>query len=179
MGSGGAISALRAIRLLRVFKLARSWTSFRELLQKMIITLKDIRNFSVLMLIFMFIFTLLGMEMYAYRVLYVDDDLSAVASKDDKDNKVGSYPRANFNDPFNGVITVFIVLIGEDWNSSMYDHFRSEGYVAHFFFIILFILGNLILLNLFLAILLKNFEEPPGKDEEEEEDDGKPKIPIT
>jgi hypothetical protein len=80
MGSGGAISALRAIRLLRVFKLARSWTSFRELLQKMIITLKDIRNFSVLMLIFMFIFTLLGMEMYAFRVLYVDDDLSAVAS---------------------------------------------------------------------------------------------------
>ena len=39
---GGAISSLRAVRLLRVFKLARSWTSFRELLQKMIITLKDI-----------------------------------------------------------------------------------------------------------------------------------------
>lgn len=70
-------------------------------------------------------------------------------------------------------------MIGEDWNSSLYDHYRSEGLVAHFYFITLFILGNLILLNLFLAILLKNFEEPPGKDEEEEDDDGKPKIPIT
>lgn len=39
---GGAISSLRAVRLLRVFKLARSWTSFRDLLQKMIVTLKDI-----------------------------------------------------------------------------------------------------------------------------------------
>jgi hypothetical protein len=29
---GGAISSLRAVRLLRVFKLARSWTSFRDLL---------------------------------------------------------------------------------------------------------------------------------------------------
>ena len=29
---GGAISALRALRLLRVFKLARSWTSFAKLL---------------------------------------------------------------------------------------------------------------------------------------------------
>jgi len=66
VGGGGAISALRAVRLLRIFKLARSWTSFRELLQKMVITLKDIRNFSVLMLIFMFIYTLLGMELYAY-----------------------------------------------------------------------------------------------------------------
>jgi hypothetical protein len=39
---GGAFSSLRAVRLLRVFKLARSWTSFRELLAKMIVTLKDI-----------------------------------------------------------------------------------------------------------------------------------------
>ena len=41
-GGGGAISSLRAVRLLRVFKLARSWVSFRELLQKMIVTLADI-----------------------------------------------------------------------------------------------------------------------------------------
>ena len=32
IGGGGAISSLRAVRLLRVFKLARSWTSFRDLL---------------------------------------------------------------------------------------------------------------------------------------------------
>lgn len=69
-GGGGAISALRAIRLLRVFKLARSWTSFRELLQKIIITLKDITNISVLLLLFMFIFSLVGSEMYAYKIMY-------------------------------------------------------------------------------------------------------------
>ena len=39
---GGAISSLRAVRLLRVFKLARSLTSFRDLLAKIIVTLKDI-----------------------------------------------------------------------------------------------------------------------------------------
>ena len=47
----------------------------------------------------------------------------------------------------------------------MYDHVRATGNGGIFFFISLFILGNLVLLNLFLAILLKNFEEPPGKDE--------------
>lgn len=30
--TGGALTSLRALRLLRVFKLARSWKSFRELL---------------------------------------------------------------------------------------------------------------------------------------------------
>ena len=72
----GAFTSLRAVRLLRVFKLARSWTSFRDLLVKMYITLKDIRNFTVLMLIFMFIYTLLGMEVFAYRIRFNDMDLS-------------------------------------------------------------------------------------------------------
>lgn len=169
-GGGGAISALRAVRLLRVFKLARSWTSFRELLAKMIITLKDIRNFSVLMLLFMFIYTLLGMELYAYKVIYNNEDKDEVVSK-----PPGEYPRGNFNTFLSGFTTIFIVFIGEDWNSSMYDHVRATGKGSIFFFISLFILGNLVLLNLFLAILLKNFEEPPGKDDEEE---GEVKVSI-
>ena len=169
-GGGGAISALRAVRLLRVFKLARSWTSFRDLLSKMIVTIKDIRNFAVLMFLFMFIYTLLGMEMYAYKIRFTDDDFSAAA----EDGPV--FPRANFNNFLYGIITIFIVFIGEDWNSSMYDVYRATGGGAYLFFISLFIIGNLILLNLFLAILLKNFEEPPGGGEDDEEEaEAKPK----
>jgi tetrahydromethanopterin S-methyltransferase subunit E len=77
------------------------------------------------------------------------------------------YPRANFNTFLSGFTTIFIVFIGEDWNAYMYDHVRATNYGSIFFFVSLFILGNLVLLNLFLAILLKNFEEPPGKEEEE------------
>ena len=73
--TGGAISAFRGVRLLRVFKLARSWTSFRELLSKIIITLKDIRNFSVLLFLFIFVYTLLGMELFAYRLAFDDDNM--------------------------------------------------------------------------------------------------------
>lgn len=35
VSSGGAISAFRAFRLLRIFKLARSWTALQKLLQTM------------------------------------------------------------------------------------------------------------------------------------------------
>jgi hypothetical protein len=175
-GGGGAISALRAIRLLRVFKLARSWTSFRELLQKIIITLKDITNISVLMILFMFIFCLVGSEMYGYKVMYNNDDLELVV--DPKVYKNGVYPRQNFNTLFLGLTTIFIVFIGEDWNSVMYDHYRATGPLTIVYFIFLFIFGNLILLNLFLAILLKNFEEPPGAEEEEDDEVIEPKTPI-
>lgn len=97
-GSGGAVSSLRAVRLLRVFKLARSWTSFRDLLAKMIDTAKDINYFALLMFIFMFIFTLLGMELFAYRVKYADEDKTSALKLNDPKWDEGTYPRANFND---------------------------------------------------------------------------------
>ena len=111
----------------------------------------------------MFIFTLLGMELFAYRVKY-DDDGNPIADPETSD-KSGEYPRASFNDFRLGFTTIFIVFIGEDWNSVMYDHTRSQGTLCIFIFIFFFIVGNLIMLNLFLAILLKNFEEPPKKEE--------------
>lgn len=69
----GALSAFRGVRLLRVFKLARSWSSFREILAKILVTMKDVSTFSVLLLMFMFIFALLGMELFGFKVLFHND----------------------------------------------------------------------------------------------------------
>ena len=129
----------------------------------MIVTIKDIQFFALLLGLFMFIFTLLGMEQYAYRVKFNNDDQEEVLRSEDVNE--GVYPRTSFNTFELGFTTIFIVFIGEDWNWVMYDHFRAEGVSSVFIFILIFIVGNLIMLNLFLAILLKNFEEPPGKDE--------------
>jgi len=41
----------------------------------------------------------------------------------------------------------------------MYDFTRARGPIAIFFFVSFVVIGQLILLNLFLAILLKNFDE--------------------
>lgn len=50
----------------------------------------------------------------------------------------------------------------------MFEFTRQQGYIAIFFFISLIIIGVMIFLNLFLAILLENFDD----DEEEEEESG-------
>ena len=49
----------------------------------------------------------------------------------------------------------------------MYDTIRATGYGSVFYFITLIVIGNIILLNLFLAILLGNFVEGDEKDETE------------
>jgi hypothetical protein len=94
---GGAISSLRAVRLLRVFKLARSWTSFRDLLAKMIVTFADIQYFASLMGLFMFIFTLLGMELFAYRVKYNNEDKNCQCMMTEKTYSTLEPPSTTFS----------------------------------------------------------------------------------
>ena len=115
------------------------------------------------MALFMFIFTLLGLELFAYRIKFNNEDKEEAIDTEDVND--GYYPRASFNNFGLGFTTIFIVFIGEDWNWVMYDHARAKGPGCILIFILIFIVGNLIMLNLFLAILLGNFEEPPGKEE--------------
>lgn len=60
--SGGALSALRTFRLFRIFKLARNWVSLRVLLATIVHTLGSIVNFGVLLLLFIYIYSLVGIQ---------------------------------------------------------------------------------------------------------------------
>ena len=64
--TGGALSALRTFRLFRVFKLAKNWTSLRLLLSTILRTLIHVGNFVLLLLLFMYIFALIGMQVSSY-----------------------------------------------------------------------------------------------------------------
>jgi hypothetical protein len=71
----------------------------------------------------------------------------------------GESPRTNFDQILWSIITIFMVLMGESWNEIMYQTIRSVGPLAAVYFIALVVGGNIIMLNLFLAILLGNFEK--------------------
>ena len=86
----------------------------------------------------------------------------------------GEITRYNFNTTVDSLITMFIVLTGENWNWVMttviYAHPDKEM-LAIFFFVTAMLIGNFMLLNLFLAILLKFLQdavEDLRKVEEEE-----------
>jgi len=106
-GSNGAISALRAFRLLRIFKLAKSWKKFQYLLKTIIKTLKDISIFSILLFLFIFIYTLLGLELFAYTC--------KKNSKDEIDLVNGTAPLNNFDTFLGAFLTVFVTLTGDSW----------------------------------------------------------------
>jgi voltage-dependent calcium channel L type alpha-1D len=176
----GAFTAFRAIRLLRIFRLARSWKTLHELVNMMEKSIKDVSTFSILLLIIMLIFLLLGSELFAHRIEFKTREQTEAVKfvNQTGDHEHSETPRTNFDTPALGFITIFLVIVGDDWNRIMYDFYRVlytesplEAYFATGYFMVLYIVGNIILLNLFLAILLANFDMNKEEDDDVEEDD--------
>jgi voltage-dependent calcium channel L type alpha-1D len=137
---------------MRIFKLARSWKRFEILIETLGRTLVDIATFSILLFLFIVTYTLLGLELFANRAKFTDDDQVDMTN--------GSPPKYNFDRFMNSFTTVFIVLTNDGISTIFYDYYRSVGPIAAIlFFISLVIIGQKILLNLFIAILLENFDE--------------------
>jgi Ca2+-binding EF-hand superfamily protein len=69
-------------------------------------------------------------------------------------------PRLNYDDFFSAIITTFQILTTEAWNDTMYDAVGSTGDVkAVIFFYAIIVVGNWILLNMFIAIIIERFAE--------------------
>ena len=119
-------------------------------MEKIFLTISDIKSFLLLLLMFMITYTLLGMELFAYSIKFNEDD------KWDLEN--GEFPDSTFNNFMEGFYSVFIVLANDGWSTIYFNHYRASlGFTATPYFISLLIFGQYILLNIFLAILLENF----------------------
>lgn len=63
----GPLSVLRAFRLLRIFRLARSWKELHMIIKAMFKSVASTAYLSLLMLLFMFIAALMGMQLFGYK----------------------------------------------------------------------------------------------------------------
>ncbi|XP_078040970.1 ca[2+]-channel protein alpha[[1]] subunit D isoform X2 [Augochlora pura] len=144
------VSVLRCVRLLRVFKVTKYWRSLSNLVASLLNSIQSIASLLLLLFLFIVIFALLGMQVFGGKFNF---------------SELQDKPRHNFDSFWQSLLTVFQILTGEDWNVVMYDGIRAYGGVASFgmlacfYFIILFICGNYILLNVFLAIAVDNLAD--------------------
>uniref|UniRef100_A0AAY4EXU7 Voltage-dependent L-type calcium channel subunit alpha n=1 Tax=Denticeps clupeoides TaxID=299321 RepID=A0AAY4EXU7_9TELE len=147
------ISVLRCVRLLRIFKITRYWNSLSNLVASLLNSVRSIASLLLLLFLFIIIFSLLGMQLFGGKF--------------------------NFDET---------CKTGEDWNSVMYDGIMAyggpsfPGMLVCIYFIILFICGNYILLNVFLAIAVDNLadaESLTSAQKEEEEEKERKKLART
>ncbi|XP_051946773.1 sodium channel protein type 8 subunit alpha-like isoform X12 [Xyrauchen texanus] len=141
------LSVLRSFRLLRVFKLAKSWPTLNMLIKIIGNSVGALGNLTLVLAIIVFIFAVVGMQLFgkSYK------DCVCKISKD------CVLPRWHMNDFFHSFLIVFRVLCGE-WIETMWDCMEVAGQtMCLIVFMMVMVIGNLVVLNLFLALLLSSF----------------------
>ncbi len=156
--NGGAITALRCFRIFRIFKMFGRWSNMRILVKRIVSIVNQTMNLIALLLLFLFICTLIGMQFFANRLRFRDNGTVIKEIQSEEWKNAGDWPRSNFDDFTHSFATVFQIMTTENWNNVMYDCWRATGPAATLFSIFMIIVGNYFLINLFMAIILNEFD---------------------
>ncbi|XP_032364130.1 sodium channel protein type 4 subunit alpha B [Etheostoma spectabile] len=141
------LSVLRSFRLMRVFKLAKSWPTLNMLIRIIGRSVGALGNLTLVLAIIVFIFAVVGMQLFGKNY----KDCVCRISLD------CTLPRWHMFDFFHAFLIIFRVLCGE-WIETMWDCMEVSGQtMCLIVFMMVMVIGNMVVLNLFLALLLSSF----------------------
>lgn len=136
---------LRILRVLRAFRSLRSISALRPLqlvVQTIIQSLPDMANILLLLMIFMFVFAVIGVSLFA--------------------NISPKY----FGNLETTMFTLFICVTLDGW-IEIFNTLRSESFaVASIYFVIFILIGAFILINLVVAVVVTNLESAIAEQDE-------------
>ncbi|XP_033608822.1 voltage-dependent T-type calcium channel subunit alpha-1H isoform X2 [Cryptotermes secundus] len=155
-GSSG-LSVLRTFRLLRILKLVRFMPNLRRQLFVMLRTMDNVAVFFSLLILFIFIFSILGMNLFGCRFCEIQADGTKTCD------------RKNFDSLLWAIVTVFQILTQEDWNVVLFNGMEKTSHWAALYFVALMTFGNYVLFNLLVAILVEGFSAERNERREREQ----------
>ncbi|XP_045411602.1 sodium channel protein type 11 subunit alpha [Lemur catta] len=148
---------LRSFRVLRVFKLAKSWPTLNTLIKIIGHSIGALGNLTVVLAIVVFIFSVVGMQLFGSK-------FKSIKSKKFCDTPVPCLRRWHMEDFYHSFLVVFRILCGE-WIENMWECMQeAEIPLCVIVFVLIMVIGKLVVLNLFIALLLNSFsnEERDG-----------------
>ena len=113
-------------------------------------------NITVILAIIVYMFAVVGMQLF--RGDYTADKF-----------KNGQLPRWNFNDFGHSFMVIFRILCGK-WIEPLWWTMKATSPAAICLILPAFVIGNFVILNLFLALLLNSFSADSDEEPEDEEE---------
>uniref|UniRef100_A0A663DYJ8 Sodium channel protein n=1 Tax=Aquila chrysaetos chrysaetos TaxID=223781 RepID=A0A663DYJ8_AQUCH len=134
LSSMGNLSVLRSFRLLRVFKLAKSWPTLNTLIKIIGNSVGALGNLTLVLAIIVFIFAVVGMQLFGKSYI---DNVKKIST-------TGNLPRWHMNDFFHSFLIIFRILCGE-WIETMWDCMEVAGQpLCLLVFLLVMVIGNLV-----------------------------------
>ncbi|VDK72768.1 unnamed protein product [Litomosoides sigmodontis] len=167
-GKGG-LSVLRTFRLLRILKLVRFMPALRYQLLVMLRTMDNVTVFFGLLVLFIFIFSILGMNLFGCK--FCKNPVGAL-------EQTKKCERKNFDSLLWALVTVFQILTQEDWNVVLFNGMARTTPWAALYFVALMTFGNYVLFNLLVAILVEGFQESKEEEKRQLEEEAIKKAAV-
>ncbi|XP_074755968.1 sodium channel protein type 5 subunit alpha-like [Athene noctua] len=159
---------LSYFRLLRIFKLAKSWPALNTLMKIILNSVGALGNLTLVLIITVFIFAVVGKQVLGkhykrnYYKISTDENL-----------------RWHMKDFCHSFLIIFRILCGE-WIETMWECMEVAGKELCLpIFLLVLVIGNLVVLNLFIALLLSSFSTDCSMGQEEPEQMTKCQIAIA
>ncbi|NWX01355.1 SCNAA protein, partial [Caloenas nicobarica] len=150
---------LSYFRLLRIFKLAKSWPALNTLMKIILNSVGALGNLTLVLIITVFIFAVVGKQVLGS---YYEEYYYKISTSKNL--------RWHMKDFCHSFLIIFRILCGE-WIETMWDCMEVAGKELCLpIFLLVLLIGNLVVLNLFIALLLSSFstdssvgQEDPGQ----------------
>ena len=147
--SGQTYAWLTFFQIIRIYRVVSAISLTRELILKVLGNVSGLLNLIVFVFLITFLVAIFAVQIF--RGEYPDYDIS------------GNVVRINFSDIYNSFIGMYQVFSSENWtilmyNATQYDLEYNEGWIGAAFLVLWFILANLIVLNMFIAVITENFD---------------------
>ncbi|XP_059520418.1 sodium channel protein type 11 subunit alpha isoform X2 [Myotis daubentonii] len=154
-----SLPVFRSFRVLRVFKLAKSWPTLNTLIKIIGHSVGALGNLTVVLAIVIFIFSVVGMQLFGSSFSCEKKNPKACDSTTSP-----CFRRWHMGDFYHSFLVVFRILCGE-WIENMWEcMMEADKYLCIVVFLLIMVIGKLVVLNLFIALLLNSFsnEERDG-----------------
>ncbi|GAB0089753.1 Voltage-dependent T-type calcium channel subunit alpha [Sergentomyia squamirostris] len=171
-GNSG-LSVLRTFRLLRILKLVRFMPNLRRQLLVMLRTMDNVAIFFSLLILFIFIFSILGMYLFGGKFCkfmdHTGQERECTCPEIVSKHPLCECDRKHFNNILWATVTVFQILTQEDWNVVLFNGMEKTSHWAALYFVALMTFGNYVLFNLLVAILVEGFSSERNERREREQ----------
>eukprot|EP01061_Rhynchopus_euleeides_P018893 TRINITY_DN3112_c0_g1_i6.p1 TRINITY_DN3112_c0_g1~~TRINITY_DN3112_c0_g1_i6.p1 ORF type:complete len:1793 (+),score=658.70 TRINITY_DN3112_c0_g1_i6:673-5379(+) len=181
-----SVSVFRTFRALRVLRLAKQVPLLQRWIGILLSSMKGAAVLTSLLMMVVFIVALLGMQLFGGNFCHLDEGFDPTDDRlSDAERSTGrgcgGVPRSNYDDLGASLITTFQILTGEDWNKIMYNGMRAAGDWVSIYFVLYYMLGNYMMLNLFIAVLLNSREmkDSASSDTQPSENADDNEIPMS
>nr|POE47803.1 calcium-channel protein cch1 [Quercus suber] len=148
-GSGAPYACLSIFQILRIYRVVLAVKITRDLITLVLRHVSGVLNLIMFVFLLTFLGAIFACQLFRGDLPYQDDE--------------GNTLEVNFSTIFNSFLGMYQILSSENWTSIMYNVTRFDiqygtAWIGAAFFIMWFILGNFIVLNMFIAVIQENFD---------------------